>query len=98
MACNESSDCCTATDLLNFARSIIAVSKLSSLRLHFAHLRFAKPSSSFSAISNRAPILDASLSWLAFFFTKQCYMWQSWVEIEHYSIVYFDHIAALEAL
>jgi len=26
------------------------------------------------------------------------YMWQSWVEIEHYSIAYFDHIAVFEAL
>ena len=25
-------------------------------------------------------------------------MWQSWVEIEHYSIAYFDRIAAFEAL
>ena len=68
MACNESSDCSTATDLLNFVRSIIDVSKLSTLRLHFAHLRFAEPSSLFNCvISNRALILDASLSWLAFF-------------------------------
>ena len=67
MACNESSDCSTATDLLNFVRPIIAVSKLSTLRLHFAHLRFAEPSSLFNVISNRALILDASLSWLAFF-------------------------------
>ena len=63
MACNESSDCSTATDLLNFVRSIITVSKLC---LHFAHLRFSKPSSSFNVISYRALILDASLSWLAF--------------------------------
>ena len=60
---------------LNFLRSIIAVSKLSTLRLHFAHLRFAEPSSSFNVISNRALILhDASLSWLSFLFTKQYYM------------------------
>ena len=26
------------------------------------------------------------------------YQWQSWVEIEHYSIVYFDRITAFEAL
>ena len=25
-------------------------------------------------------------------------MWQSRVEIEHYSVAYFDHIAAFEAL
>ena len=25
-------------------------------------------------------------------------LWQSWVEIEHYSVAYFDCIAALEAL
>ena len=76
MACNESSDCSTATDLLNFVRSIITVSKLC---LHFEHLRFSKPSSSFNVISNRALILDASLSWLAFF-TKHCY---SMVAISH---------------
>ena len=64
MACNESSDCSTATDLLNFVRSIITVSKLC---LHFAHLRFSKPSSSFNVISNRALILDAE-SFLASFF------------------------------
>ena len=58
MACDESSDCNTATDLLNFMRPIIAVSKLSTLRLHFAHLRFAEPSSSFNVISNRALIVD----------------------------------------
>ena len=70
MACNESSDCSTATDLLNFVRSIITVSKLC---LHSTHLRFSKPSSWVNVnISNRALILDASLSWLAFF-TKQCY-------------------------
>jgi len=63
MACNESSDCSTATDLLKFVRSIITVSKLC---LHFAHLRFSKPPSSFNVISNRALIFDASLSWLAF--------------------------------
>ena len=74
MACNESSDCSTATDLLNFVRSIITVSKLC---LHFAHLRFSKPSSSFNVISNRALILDAIL---ASFFTKQCY---SMVAISH---------------
>ena len=28
----------------------------------------------------------------------QCYMWQSQVEIEHYSIAYFAHIAPFEAL
>ena len=44
-ACNESSDCSTATDFLNFVRFIITVSKLSTLRLHFAHMRFAEPSS-----------------------------------------------------
>ena len=27
-----------------------------------------------------------------------CYMWQSRVEIEHYSVAYFDRIAAFEAL
>ena len=43
-------------------------SKLSTLRLHFAHMRFGKPSSSFNVISNRALILDASLSFLASFF------------------------------
>ena len=53
-------------DLLNFVRSIIAISKLSTLYLHLTHLRFSKPSSSFNVISNRALILDASLSWLAF--------------------------------
>jgi len=26
------------------------------------------------------------------------YMWQSWVEIEHYSAVYFDCITTFEAL
>ena len=71
MACNESSDCSIATDLLNFVRSIIAASKLSTLSLDFAHLRFGKMSSSFNIISNRVLILDASLSWLAFL--KQCY-------------------------
>ena len=25
-------------------------------------------------------------------------VWQSWVEIEHYSIAYFDHITAFKAL
>ena len=58
MACNESLDCSTAIDLLNFVRPIIAVSKLSTLRLHFAHLRFAEPSSSFNVISNRTLIVD----------------------------------------
>ena len=70
MACNESSDCSTATDLLNFVRSIITVSKLC---LHFAHLRFSKPSSLFNVISNRALILDASLPWLAFYQTMLLY-------------------------
>ena len=26
----------------------------------------------------------------------EIYMWQSWVEIEHYSVVYFDHITAFD--
>ena len=26
------------------------------------------------------------------------YMWQSWVVIEHYSVVEFDHVTAFEAL
>ena len=43
-------------------------SKLSTLRLHFAQMRFGKPLSSFNVISDRALILDASLSWLAFFY------------------------------
>ena len=50
MACNESSDCSTATGLF-FVRSIITVSKLC---LHFAHLRFSKPSSSFNVIPNES--------------------------------------------
>ena len=25
-------------------------------------------------------------------------MWQSWVEIKHYSVAYFEHITAFEAL
>ena len=62
MACNESSD---------FQQAISQAlqrwfSKLSTLRLHFAHMRFGKPSSLFNVISNGALILDASLSWLAF--------------------------------
>ena len=43
-------------------------SKLSTLHLHFAHMRFCKPSSSFNVISDKALILDASLTWLAFFY------------------------------
>ena len=45
-------------------------SKLSTLCLHFAHMRFGKPLSSFNVIypTCRALILDASLSWLAFFY------------------------------
>ena len=70
MACNESSDCSTATDLLNFVRSIITVSKLC---LHFAHLRFSKPSSSFNVISNRALILDAESFLASFFLTMLLY-------------------------
>ena len=73
MTCKfERSDCSTATDLLNFVRPIIAVSKLSTLRLHFAHLRFAELSSSFNIISNRALIVDASLSCLSFFTNQYC--------------------------
>ena len=26
------------------------------------------------------------------------YMWQSWVEIEHYSVAYFDHVTVFKAL
>ena len=26
------------------------------------------------------------------------YMWQSWVETEHYSVAYFNHITAFKAL
>ena len=37
-----------------------------------SHMRFGKPSSSFNVISNRAFILDASPSWLAFLPNK-CY-------------------------
>ena len=50
MVCNENSDCSTATDLLNFVRSINAISKQSTLRLHFAHLKFAEPLLSFNII------------------------------------------------
>ena len=62
------------TSFLNFVRSIIAISKLSTLRLHFTQGRLGKPSSLFSVtgVSNKAFILAASLSWLAFF-PKQCY-------------------------
>ena len=31
-------------------------------------------------------------------FTGQLYVWQSRVEIEHYSVAYFDRIAPFEAL
>ena len=69
MACNESSDCSTATDLLNFVRSIIAVSKLSTLRLHFAHLRFSKRRHrSTLPTLERFNILDASQAFLASFY------------------------------
>ena len=44
-----------------------------------SHTRFGKPLSSFNVISNRAFILDASLSWLAFLPNK-CY---SMVAISH---------------
>ena len=47
-------------------RPQVQFSKLLTLRLNFAHMRFCKPSSSFNVISNRTLILDASLSWLAF--------------------------------
>ena len=63
------------TSFLNFVRSIIAVSKLSTLRLHFAQRRLGKPSSSFNVISNRALILGASLSWLAFFPNNATLWW-----------------------
>ena len=73
MVCNESSDCSTATDLLNFVRPIIAVSKLSTLRLHFAHLRFAER----RHLSTLYPTERLSLM-LVFpgylFFTNQYYM------------------------
>ena len=26
------------------------------------------------------------------------YVWQSWVEIKHYSVAYFDHVTALQVL
>ena len=29
---------------------------------------------------------------------KQSYMWQSWIEIEYYSIAYFDRITEFDAL
>ena len=45
-----------------------------------SHTRFGKPSSSFNIISNRAFILDTSLSRLAFFLPNQCY---SMVAISH---------------
>ena len=88
MACNESSGFQQAIShaLQRFATPSMvlkteqrALSKLSTLPLHFAHLRFGKPSSSFNVISNRAFILDASLSWLAFLPNK-CY---SMVAISH---------------
>ena len=67
MARNESSDfqqaISYALQRLTTPRMVLkpeqrAVSKLSTVRLHFAHLRFSKPSSSF-VMSNRALILDA---------------------------------------
>ena len=39
-----------------------------------SHTRFGKPLASFNVISNRAFILDASLSWLAFFPKKMVAM------------------------
>ena len=45
--------------------------KLSTLCLHFTHMKFSKPLTSFNVISNRALILDASLSWLAASFFYQ---------------------------
>ena len=72
MACNENSDCSTATDLLNFLRSINAISKLSTLRLHFAHLKFAESLLSFNVrypTERLSPVFPGYL-----FFTKQFYM------------------------
>ena len=56
MACNEKFG---ATDLLNFVRSIITISKLSTLHLESTHLRFSKPPLSFN-VTNRALIVDCS--------------------------------------
>ena len=30
--------------------------------------------------------------------TSPLHMWQSWAEIKHYSVAYFDHITAFKAL
>ena len=40
-----------------------------------------------------------TLSWLnAETLCRSIYMWQSWVEIKHCSVVYFHHITVFEAL
>ena len=78
MVCNESLDFQQAISHA-LQRIQYGSQKLSTHCLHFAQMRFGKPSSSFNVISDRALILDASLSWLAFF-TKQCY---SMVAITH---------------
>jgi len=31
-------------------------------------------------------------------YNKESYMWQSWVEIEHYFVAYFARIAAFKTL
>ena len=65
MACNESLDFQQAISHA-LQRLQYGSPKLSTLRLDFAQMRFSKPSSSFNIISDRALILDARLSWLAF--------------------------------
>ena len=32
------------------------------------------------------------------FLKQQSHMWQSWVEIEHYSVAYFDRVTTFEML
>jgi len=76
MACNESFQQAISHALQTLATPSVvlkpeqrAISQLFACTLH---TRFGEPLSSFNIISNRALILDASLSWLAFF-TKQRY-------------------------
>ena len=80
MACNESSDfqqtISHALQRLVTPSMVLkpeqrAVSKLSTICLHLAHMRFGKPLSSFNVISNRV---------LSCFFAKKCY---SMVAISH---------------
>ena len=64
----------------------------------YLSVHFSKIFTRFFALIGEPVIVILSLLTLSVVLQSYLHMWQSLVEIKHYSAVYFDHISVFEVL